>query len=742
MLILLSCNSDSTKETKSTKETANFNLIPAVNTITKSNEFAAIDRILVAPSLDARLQNLLKANLTKFKIETQKENNFTLKENKQLPTEAYQLNITTKAIEIAYSNPKGLMNGLKTLNQLQWLNNGRLPQCTIKDKPLFKYRGMHLDVSRHFFSVAEIKQYIDLISAYKINYFHWHLTDDQGWRIEIKKYPKIQEIAAKRKETLVGHYNDQPHQFDGKPYGGYYTQAAIKDIIKYASTKGVEIIPEIDIPGHTAALISAYPELSCHKKQVDVATKWGVFFDVLCPTDYTFSFLEDVFDEVMDLFPSKYIHIGGDECPKDQWKNSEFCQQLIAKKGLKNELGLQSYFIKRMESYLNKKGKQIIGWDEILEGGLAPNATVMSWRGTEGGIEAANHHHEVVMTPTSHCYFDYYQSENPQEPLAIGSFIPFEKVYNWNPIPKELDAANQKYIIGGQGNVWTEYMHTFSDVEYMFITRMMTLSEVLWGKKSNSLEKFVPVLFNHINHHTQQGVNVSNHLLEVSYLPEVNPKTGVSLQLNSPLSANYHFKNPEEKAFQALAKNGKIKLDKSGNYEFKATANSVTGRTASIRFSPHIANFSKISLKHPPSEKYKGNGPTSVINGIIGFEDRYGGSEWLGFEGTDFDATLQFPKKQKLSKIDFKFFKGEGQWIYLPKEIKIFDVSDGKNVEIGSSTNIQSKDKIARITVQLTSAPPTIDALRIVVKNYGKIPEGKQGGGNRAWLFLDEIIVQ
>ena len=399
--------------------------------------------------------------------------------------EGYELNVSKNDITIKSKHAKGAFYAVQSLIQLlplpSDLNSFKILCLRIKDQPQFTYRGMHLDVGRHFFSVDFIKKYIDLMARLKMNTFHWHLTEDQGWRIEIKKYPKLQEIAAFRKETLIGHYNDQPHQFDGKPYGGFYTQEQIKEVVAYAKTRQVTIIPEIEMPGHSQAAIAAYPELGCSGEQVEVATKWGVFDEVYCPKESTFKFLEDVIDEVVALFPGKYIHIGGDEAPKTNWKNCEYCQKLIKKEGLKDEHGLQSYFIARMEKYINSKGKQIIGWDEILEGGLAPNATVMSWRGTSGAVQAAKEGHDVILTPGSHCYFDHYQSENENEPLAIGGFLPLEKVYHFNPIPEELTDKEATYVLGAQGNVWTEYMQTEKQVEYMAFPRAIALSEVLWS---------------------------------------------------------------------------------------------------------------------------------------------------------------------------------------------------------------------------------------------------------------------
>ena len=376
--------------------------------------------------------------------------------------EGYKLTINKNLIEVISKNSKGAFYAVQSLFQLLPINSDSksiaIPCIEIKDQPQFKYRGMHLDVGRHFFSVDFIKKYIDLMSRLKMNTFHWHLTEDQGWRIEIKKYPKLQEVAAFRNETLIGHYSDQPHQFDGKRYGGFYTQKQIKEVVAYASTRQITIIPEIEMPGHSQAAIAAYPELGCTGEQVEVATKWGVFEEVYCPKENTFKFLEDVIDEVVALFPGKYIHIGGDEAPKTNWKKCDHCQKLIKKENLKDEHGLQSYFIARMEKYINSKGKQIIGWDEILEGGLAPNATVMSWRGTNGAVQAAKEGHDVILTPGSHCYFDHYQSDNENEPLAIGGFLPLEKVYSFNPIPEELNKEESKYVLGAQGNVWTEYM--------------------------------------------------------------------------------------------------------------------------------------------------------------------------------------------------------------------------------------------------------------------------------------------
>lgn len=409
---------------------------------------------------------------------------------------AYELTVNSNNINITARDQEGIFYGIQTLIQLLPVERSatlNIPNVEIVDSPRFAYRGLMLDCGRHFFSIDFIKQYIDFIAMSKMNTFHWHLTEDQGWRIEIKKYPKLTQVGGCRNGTITGRYPGNGNT--NEKYCGYYTQEQLKEIVKYAADRYITVIPEIEMPGHASAAIAAYPELSCFPDQAteikpgitwagpttgkQVQQAWGVFPDIFCPSEYTFNFLKDVLDEVMELFPSKYIHIGGDEAPKEYWKKSAFCQQLIKEKGLKDEHELQSYFIQTIEKYLNSKGRKIIGWDEILEGGLAPNATVMSWRGEEGGIEAARQHHDVIMTPTTYVYFDYAQSKH-EDSLTIGGYIPVEKVYNYNPLPVQLTEVEHNFILGAQANLWTEYMKTPSKVEYMLFPRLAALSEVLW----------------------------------------------------------------------------------------------------------------------------------------------------------------------------------------------------------------------------------------------------------------------
>lgn len=431
-----------------------------------------------------------------------------------LSNEAYLLDITPTRIAIKATSDQGFFYALQTLRQLlpETLEQNKVYQIqalNIFDQPKFTWRGAHLDVCRHFFSKEFVKKYIDQLAKHKMNTFHWHLTEDQGWRIEIKKYPLLTSVGSKRSETMVDK-NFNPYIGDGKPYEGFYTQEDIKEVVAYANNLFITVVPEIELPGHSLAALAAYPELSCKGKPVNVGTTWGVFDDVYCAgNDSVFTFIQDVLDEVLILFPSKYIHIGGDECRKNSWKACPKCQARMQTEGLKDEHELQSYFIQRIEKYLLTKGRNIIGWDEILEGGLAPQATVMSWRGEAGGIEAAKQGHYVVMTPSKPCYFDHYQSKNKaKEPLAIGGFNSLQSVYMYNPIPKELPAESHKYILGSQANVWTEYITNPNQVEYMVFPRLCALSEVVWtGSKKKDYIDFQNRLKRHYLRLKSWGIN-------------------------------------------------------------------------------------------------------------------------------------------------------------------------------------------------------------------------------------------
>jgi hexosaminidase len=678
-----------------------------------------------------------------------------LKDSAQ-PKEGYILDISEKHIVIKASDAGGAFYGIQTLRQLlpaslEGINSMEnqtfvLPQFTISDAPKFQYRGMHLDVGRHFFPKEFIKKYIASMALLKMNYFHWHLTEDQGWRIEILQYPNLTKHGAYREETLIGHYNNSPQQFDGKRYGGFYTQDDIKEIVVFAQKHNVTIIPEIEMPGHAQAAISAYPELGCTGKQISVATKWGVFENIYCPNEKTFTFLKNVVSEVIELFPGEYIHIGGDEAPKIQWEKCNHCQKLIKDLNLIDEHGLQSYFIKEMEAFLNSKGKKIIGWDEILEGGLAPNATVMSWRGMQGGIDAAKAHHNVIMTPTSHSYFDYYQSENKGEPLAIGGFLPLKKVYSLNPVPEELGQEEAKYVLGAQGNLWTEYMPTSEQVEYMAFPRMLAMSEVVWSGPSEEIEQDYPDFLSRLEPFLKRldalNINYANHLYEIEGAV-VKKNGGVYYKLSTLTEGKeirYSVNTSEEKKYDSLIPITENAILKANLY--KAGEKIGNRFLDTIQF--HKGIKGTVSLNVEPNKAYAAGGKEALINGIMGSNSRYGDKEWLGFWGNDLEITIDFAEETEINKVTLRFYNAPGQWIYAPKEalLKVF-LSDGRQPSILSKINAPEENKLVDVVLFLPDQLETnAKKFQLKIPNFGVIPDGLQGAGNKAWTFIDEIIIE
>ncbi|WP_301921005.1 beta-N-acetylhexosaminidase [Ferruginibacter sp.] len=440
-----------------------------------------------ADFFNAYLENIYGFKLAKGSAQPGNYIKLVTKKNIEKPSsDAYNLVVAPMGVTISGDTYSGIFYGIQTLIQLLPVTKNvslKIPAVSIADSPRFIYRGMMLDVGRHFFPVSVVKKYIDYIALHKINYFHWHLTDDQGWRIEIKKYPLLTEVGSTRNGTIIGHFPGTGN--DHIKHSGFYTQDEIREVVKYAADRFITVVPEIEMPGHAEAALTSYPWLGCPGTgPYKVEETWGVFNNVFCAgKDSTFQFLQNVLDEVLQLFPGPYIHVGGDECPKNNWKLCPLCQARIKAEGLKDEHGLQSYFIQRMEKYINSKGRKMIGWDEILEGGLAPNATVMSWRGEQGGIDAAKQNHDVIMTPGGWVYFDHAQVQK-DDSLTIGGYLPVEKVYGYEPIPKELNTEQAKHVLGGQANLWTEYISDPSKIEYMIFPRMSALSEVLWSPKN------------------------------------------------------------------------------------------------------------------------------------------------------------------------------------------------------------------------------------------------------------------
>lgn len=666
----------------------------------------------------------------------------TLNPNLKTDSEEYKIVVNSNKILIEASNSEGLFYGIQTLNQLlDYYSDKQIPALKIIDKPKFKWRGMHLDVARHFFSKSDIKKYIDYLALYKMNVFHWHLTDDQGWRIEIKKFQKLTSVGAYRKESMVGHYNEQ--RFDGKPYGGFYTQEDVKEIVAYAKQKHITVVPEIEMPGHATAALAAYPEYSCTGGPFEVATKWGVLDDVFCPNENTLHFLKEVLDEVLPLFPSDYIHIGGDECPKTRWQNCSKCQALIKREGLKDEHELQSYFISQIEKHINSKGKKIIGWDEILEGGLAPNAAVMSWRGTEGGIAAAKAKHYVVMSPGSHCYFDHYQGEQKTEPLAIGGYTPLETVYDFNPIPTELNAEESNYILGAQGNVWTEYMEDFAKVEYMAMPRIAALAEVLWGKDASSnYTDFKGRLLHHFSLLDKMKVNYSKALFEVKakILATENHLLQVELMAANATSSIYYTLDGTQPTNNSLLYTKPMTINK--NTLLKAASFEAGVQKSAVleqKFEMHLATGAKVTLVESPSNSYKANGAFSLVDGMYGDRGKFG-RDWLGFSGKDVKATIDLGSVKTVQTITIDVLSSPASWIYYPKQITVAYSENGidyTSEKIVSTDEIEASRGIVKVALPATS----VRYIKVNAFNQGKIENGNPGAGEPAWLFIDEIKV-
>jgi hexosaminidase len=667
---------------------------------------------------------------------------------------AYTFTADKKGIYIAGDNADGVFYGIQTLIQLLPVKKNsplNIPYVTINDQPRFAYRGMMLDVSRHFLPISIVKKYIDYLALHKLNIFHWHLTDDQGWRIEIKKYPRLTEIGGWRNGTIIGRYPGKGN--DSLKHGGYYTQDEIKDVIKYAAERYVSIIPEIEMPGHSSAAIAAYPQLSCFPEEdtkfpkecvwagptkgKQVQQTWGVFEDVYCPSDFTFNFLQDVLDEVITLFPSEYIHIGGDECPKEAWKRSSFCQELMKKEGLKDEHALQSYFIQRIEKYINSKGKKIIGWDEILEGGLAPNATVMSWRGIQGGIDAAKQKHDVIMTPGEPLYFNHSQTRN-EDSVTQGSYCPIEDVYNYEPIPTVLSSDETKYILGAQANVWSEYIGTLSKLEYSIFPRMAALSEILWTPKEKKnwegFEKRIPAI---MQRYDLWGANYSKAFFELkaTTLP-TDDFNGILWKVES--KANEPVMISSGESIRSYNKPLLISSNAMVNASPEKSKSTVTQQ-----FHFNKATGKKIILANQPSPNYPGDGAFTLVNGIQNKNGLLRATEFIAFSGEDGEAVIDLGKPMDVRKVTVHTLQQKQSWIWPPAAIEISGSVDGKNFTSLGLTDIVEKKESANctMTVNLVRIANT-RYIKVLAKNRGPIPDNEPGDGNPAWLFMDEIEIE
>jgi hexosaminidase len=663
---------------------------------------------------------------------------------------SYTLNVSNSVV-VSYSTEASCFYAIHSLMQLIESNSGnyQIKCCYVKDFPKFSWRGLHLDVSRHFFTVDEVKKFIDIMSMYKLNTFHWHLTDDQGWRIEIKQFPKLTEIGAWRDSTVDNHYSTKPRTYTKERYGGFYTQEQIKEIVAYASSKYITVVPEIEMPGHSRAALAAYPEFGCTGKQQGVEGLWGVFDDIFCAKDETIFFLQKILDEVIDLFPSQYIHIGGDEAPKKRWQQCNACQNIISTYHLKDEHELQSYFIKKMDEYLTSKGKKLIGWDEILEGGLSQNAAVMSWRGFEGGIEAAKQEHYVVMSPGSHCYFDHYQGKK-NEPLAIGGYTSLEKVFSFKPIPADLEAKYHSYILGGQANLWTEYIADFKKLEYMTYPRSIALSQSLWSNENTDYKTFKSVLLNkHFSILQNKNVNFCKSAFASEF--EWNKsKNGIKFKINAAeksdtLSMAYSKSDYVKDESQSKVETGNFNLVTNQWIEVNRSMkgiikNNFTLRTEESFPTTDFSVYSTYSLGLPvkfltqPSPNYN-SGELTLVDGQFGSLP-WKGNEWIGFNKTEIQLELDLLKKTSECDVIIGFLSDENSWIHFPEKVKIV-LDDGSEWALSPLKN----DDNQQIKTFRFHIPKKTKKIKFNIEPKKSIPTGQAGEGNIPWTFIDEIQV-
>jgi len=648
--------------------------------------------------------------------------------------EAYALNVSPEKIEITGASETGLFRGIQTLFQLipssakanKKNNIVEIPCCKISDKPVFSWRGLNLDCCRHFMSKDFIKRYIDILAYYKFNTLHWHLTEDQGWRIEIKKYPRLTEVGAWRKEG-----NDSI-------YGGYYTQEDIKEIVTYAESRFINIVPEIDMPGHSLASLASYPENSCTGGPFEVTNIFGVHKDVYCiGRDSTFTFLQNVLDEVVSLFPGKYIHIGGDEAPKDRWKACPKCQARIKAKGLKDEHELQSYFIKRISEYLHSKGKEVVGWDEILQGGLAPGAIVQSWQSFQGAIEAAKLGHYVICSPASHTYLNG-DPENLDLRIA----------YSFVPAPDELSAEEKKFILGGEANLWTERAPE-ETVDNKLFPRILALTEVFWNDPHNkNYDDFYNRVQNSYKDLSALGIQFGREgkILTPSTAYDDSKKefTLNIEQGQKGIDIRYTADGSEPNSNSTLF-SSPIKINKTSVVRVSAfkDAHSI-GKQYSLSFAFHKALNSKIILTNPYDERYRAGGINALIDGVKGTDNFRDGS-WQGFEGVDFEGVIDLGEEKEISKVSPRFFFDSNSWIFLPAKVEISLSTDNKYYSntITVDNNIPLKNsEILQKEFTAEFGKQKARFIKVKAESIKKCPAWHPGAGAGAWLMIDEIVVE
>lgn len=679
-------------------------------------------------SLPVNLESKVKLNST---IELKVVNDFP---PELQHGEAYRILIDENNLQISALTSTGIMRGIQTLRQLfvpafssdekrsAWF----LPCLKIEDKPSFEHRGLLLDVCRHFFEKEVVLKYIDALAYYKMNVLHFHLTEDQGWRMAIDKYPLLNEISSYRTEK------------DGSIYGGFYTKEELKEIVAYAAERHIVVIPEIELPGHAQAALAAYPQYSCNGGPIEVANDWGVFKEIYCAgNDSTFLFLQDILTEVMEIFPSEYIHIGGDEAPKFRWEHCSKCQQRMKNEGLADEHELQSYFIQRIEKFLNDNGRKLVGWDEILEGGLSENATVQSWRGTEGGMAAARQNHYVIMSPTSHCYLDYGLDA-----------IDLKKVYSFNPIPAELEAEFHTYILGAEVNMWTERVPDEADLDSKVFPRVIALAEMLWsGPDSSRYDDFYARIQHHypilMNMKIQYGTEMIPLKIE-TYQEKSFPQMSLDKQLNE-LELKYRVLC-DGCDTNWIDYTQTLELDKSGVLEVMCYKNGlVYGDTIRQPIASHMALFSEVSYLNPWSKYYPSAGNKALVDGKLGSINFRDGN-WQGFSGNDVVVDLYLGRATAITQIKINAFQYVNAWIINPAGFKVFASDNNEqwrelkmNPSAPQITQEQNDTRITQYTLDIQDTETKF--IRVMIKNAGKLPASHEAAGQDSWLFIDELMI-
>ncbi|MCX2681625.1 family 20 glycosylhydrolase [Galbibacter sp. EGI 63066] len=762
LFLLIGCN----QQTKTVFTETDIKIIPKPQELTLNEGsfiFNADTKFVVTSDIQLQAAQIL---VNQFKIaadldlgitKEQPESNFlVLKDNSNLSPEAYTLTVNNDNVIIEAFKLNGFVYGIESVRQLlpvaiesqtvvsnvQW----EIPNVKISDAPRYKWRGLMLDVSRHFFDKEYVKKTIDRLAYLKMNTLHLHLVDDQGWRIEIKKYPKLTEVGGFRVDHEDKHWNARPAKEGEKAaYGGFYTQEDIKEIVAHAQSRGITVVPEIEMPAHVMSAIASYPYLSCFETPISVPSGgvWPIT-EIYCPgKESTFEFLEDVLIEVMELFPSKYIHVGGDEATKTNWKKCPHCKARMKSEGLKNVEELQSYFIKRMERFISSKGRVLIGWDEILEGGLAPGATVMSWRGVKGGLEASEQGHDVVMTPGTHCYFDHYQGPQDAEPAAWGGYLPLSKVYEFDPVVEGMTEEQAKHVLGGQANLWAEYIPTTDQSEYMIFPRIAALSETLWSsKEERDWNEFTTRIIPMFDRFEAMGINYAKSIYTIREEAIVDEKTGnVSVSLSNEIKGSdiRYVLDEADLETDAIKYEKPIQITKTTTIKAAYFENDKpVGAVFEKTFKYHKAVGKKVTYNTEVNNRYQGTGETTQVNVLRGTKNFHDG-QWQAWLGNDMEVIIDLEVAAEVSKVSVGALENQGPGIYFPTKVEVWLSDDGETY-----TEAGSMERLFKATGDATLKDFVVkfDAqkARYVKVKATNLKQTPTGGG--VFLFVDEIIVE